>query len=241
MAEIVPEPTGYCSVEEIKKIFDTGQKTIHIGPDTDGEDNITEDGVKQYIYDVERRLDARISFKYAVPLGVPVDEVINQIARRRTAYDIFVDIYPSRESDALPEAVKEWRDLADGLLQDIITGSITLTVPAATGTGIKAMTSHLKRAREIEVKLTGTDWYYLGYEHIVPESFIATPVIDISTQYREETDYEMLWKEGAMRLVTGTNIPSGSLVYLFFLYQETPEYQKGIRREDIAPQEGSYL
>ncbi|GAI08795.1 unnamed protein product, partial [marine sediment metagenome] len=112
-------------------------------PDTDGEDNITEDGVKQYIYDVERRIDARISFKYAIPLAVPVDEVINQITRRRTAYDIYVDIYPSREFEALPEAVKEWRDLAESLLQDIITGSIALTVPTAEGTGIRAMTSHI--------------------------------------------------------------------------------------------------
>ncbi|GAH48811.1 unnamed protein product, partial [marine sediment metagenome] len=80
--------------------------------------------------------------------------------------------------------------------------------------------------------------YYLGYEYIVPESFIATPVVSISSQYVEGTDYEMMWREGAMRLVTGTNIPSGSLIYLFFLYQETPEYQKGIRREDGIAQEG---
>jgi len=235
----VPEPTGYCSVDEIKKIFETGQEVIKIGSADD--DNLTEDGVRQYIYDVERRIDAKLAFKYTIPFAVPVDEVINQIARRRTAYDIYVDIYPSREYEALPEAVKEWRDLATDLLNDIITGSITLTVPAASGTGVKAMTSHLRRAREIEVRLTGTDWNYIGYELIVPDSFIASRVLDLSTQYVEGTDYEMLWKEGAMRLVTGTNIPSGSLIYLYFLYQETPEYQKGIRREDITIQEGSYF
>ena len=235
----VPEITGYTSIAEIKAIFKAGQQVIKIGSADD--DNVTEDQVTQYIYDVERRLDARIAFKYTIPLAVPVDEVINQIARRRSAYDVYVDVYPSREFEALPEAVKEWRDLAEGLLQDVITGSITLTVPAAAGTGIKAMTSHLKRAREIEVRLTGTDWNYLGYEHIVPESFIATSVIDISSQYTEGTDYEMLWKEGAMRLVTGSGIAAGSLIYLFFLYQETPEYQKGIRREDVVTEEGSYL
>ncbi len=234
-----PEPTGYTSVAEINSILNAGQEVIKIGSADD--DNVTEDQVKQYIYDVERRIDARLAFKYTVPLGVPVDDVINQIARYRTAYDIWLVVYPSREVEALPDAVMEWRNLTDGLLQDVITGSITLTVPAATGTGIKAMTSHLKRAREIEVRLTGTDWYYLGYEHIVPESFIATSVVDISSQYTEGTDYEMLWKEGAMRLVTGTSIVAGSLVYLFFLYQETPEYQKGIRREDVATEEGSYL
>ncbi|GAG91408.1 unnamed protein product, partial [marine sediment metagenome] len=195
----------------------------------------------QYIYDVERRIDARISFKYAIPLAVPVDEVINQITRRRTAYDIYVDIFPSREFEALPEAVKEWRDLAESLLQDIITGSITLTVPTTEGTGIRAMTSHLKRARKIEVRLTGTDWQYLGYEYIVPDSFIATSTIDISTQYVEGTDYEMMWKEGAMRLVEGTSIEPNSIIYLYFLYQETPEYQRGIRREDRLIQEGDYI
>ncbi len=49
-----PEPTGYCSVEEIKKIFEAGQAVIKIGPDIDGEDNITEDGVKQYIWEHAR-------------------------------------------------------------------------------------------------------------------------------------------------------------------------------------------
>ena len=235
----VPEPTGYCSVAEIREIFERGQEVIKIGAADD--DNVTEDQVKQAIYDVERRIDARIAFKYTIPLAVPTDEVINQITRRRSAYDIFVDVYPSREFEALPEAVKEWRDLAESLLTDIITGSITLTIPAAAGTGIKAMTSHLRRAREIEVRLTGTDWNYLGYEHIVPESFIATSVVDISTQYTEGTDYEVLWREGAMRLVTGSSIVAGSLIYLFFLYQTTPEYQEGIRREDVASEEGSYL
>ena len=141
----------------------------------------------------------------------------------------------------MPEAVKEWRDLAEDLLNDIITGSITLTVPAASGTGVKAITSHLRRAREIEVRLTGTDWNYLGYELIVPESFIATSVLDLSTQYVEGTDYEMLWKEGAMRLVTGTNIPSGSLIYLYFLYQSTPTYQEGIRQDTRITQPGDYI
>ena len=234
----VPEITGYTSIAEIKDIFERGQEVIKIGS-ADG-DNMTEDQVTQAIYDVERRIDARLAFKYTIPFAVPVDDVINQIARRRSAYDIFVDVFPSREFEALPEAVKEWRNLAEDLLQDIITGSITLTVPAAAGTGIKAMTSHLKRAREIEVRLTGTDWYYLGYELIVPESFIATSVIDISSQYVEGTDYEMLWKEGAMRLVTGSSIMAGSLIYLFFLYQTTPTYQEGIRRDDRIAQEGGY-
>ena len=173
----VPEITGYTSIAEIKSIFEAGQESIRIGSADD--DNVTEDQVTQAIYDVERRIDARIAFKYTVPLDVPADDVINQIARRRTAYDIYVDVYPSREFEALPEAVKEWRNLAEDLLTDVISGAITLTAIATTGTEVKTMTSHLRRAREIEVRLTGTDWNYLGYELIVPESFIATPVLDL--------------------------------------------------------------
>ena len=235
----VPEITGYTSIAEIKDIFERGQQVIKIGAADD--DNVTEDQVTQAIYDVERRIDARLAFKYSIPFAVPVDDVINQIARRRSAYDIFVDVYPSREFEALPEAVKEWRDLAEDLLNDIITGSITLTVPSAAGTGIKMMTSHLKEAREIGVRLTSTDWNYLGYEYIVPKSFIATSVVDISSQYVEGTDYEMLWKEGAMRLVTGSSIVAGSLIYLFFLYQEAPTYQKGIRQDRVRIQEGDFV
>lgn len=69
----VPEPTGYCSIAEISSIFEAGQEVIKVGAADD--DNVTEDQVKQAIYDVERRVDARIAFKYTVPLGVPVDDV----------------------------------------------------------------------------------------------------------------------------------------------------------------------
>ncbi|GAI95931.1 unnamed protein product, partial [marine sediment metagenome] len=80
-------PTGYCSVEDVKGIFELASDIIRVGPDTDGADNITEAGVGNQIQDVERRIDARISFKYPVPLLVPVDDVVNQIAKYQAAYD----------------------------------------------------------------------------------------------------------------------------------------------------------
>lgn len=238
----MPKPTGYCTVAEIRAIFRAAQDVIKIGPAT--EDNLTETQVEEYIYKVERRIDARLSFKYSIPFAVPPDDIISQITCRRSAYDIYVDIYPSRQWEVLPEAVKEWKGLADGLLDDIISGQILLTVPVAAGTGIRAMTSHLKRAREIEVRLTGTDWICLGYEFIIPDSFIASRSTDESfpslDTYILGTDFEMLWQEGYMRRVSGSSIPISSVVYLYFLYQETPEYQKGIREESEL-EEGGYL
>lgn len=235
----MPNPTGYCTVDEIISIFQAQQNIIKFGSaDTD---NLTKEQVEKYIYDVERRIDARIKFRYSTPLDVPVDDVINQIARYRTAYDIFVDVYPSREWEALPEAVVEWRRRADDLLKDIISGAILLEVPTVEGTGIRAMTSHLKRAREIEIQLSNTDWTITGYEFIVANSFIAVPKEeDWANKYQQGTDYEVVWKEGYVRRVTTSSIPEGKTIYLYFLYLETEEFQEGtIQRRDII--EGGYI
>lgn len=235
----MPNLTGYCTVDEIISIFQATQNTIKIG--LVPPNNLTEKQVEKYIYDVERRIDAKIRFRYSTPLEVPPDDVINQIARYRTSYDIFVDVYPSREWEALPAAVVEWRKRADDFLKDIISGAIILEVPTIEGAGIRAMTSHLKRAREIEVRLSGTDWTNIGYRFIVADSFIAVPAEeDWPNKYRQGTDYEVLWKEGYMRRVITSGIPSGKKIYLYFLYQETEEFQEGtIQKRDIT--EGGYI
>ena len=65
----VPEITGYTSIAEIKDIFKRTQDAIKIG--TADDDNMTEGQVTQAIYDVERRIDARLAFKYTIPFAVP--------------------------------------------------------------------------------------------------------------------------------------------------------------------------
>ena len=168
------EPTGYCSVDDIKAIFQLASDIIRVGPDTDGADNITETGVEDQIQDVERRIDARISFKYPVPLLVPVDDVVNQVTKYQAAYDIYVIAAASRGMEVIPEVVKEWRKQAQTLLKDIIDGRISLTALPAEGAGVRAMTSHLRKAREIEVTLQDfDDWSAIGYEFIIKESFIV--------------------------------------------------------------------
>ena len=228
-------PTGYCSVEDVKAIFKLASDIIKVGPDTDGADNITEAGVGDYIEDVERRIDARISFKYPVPLLIPVDDVVNQIAKYQAAYDIYVVAAPSRSMEMVPEMVKEWKNQAQVLLKDIINGRITLTVHPAEDAGRRATTSHLKKIREVEVTLRDfNDWSAIGYEFIIKESFIVQATEDDdSTRYTLDTDFDVLWKEGLMRRVTGTSISKGQKVYCYFSYLETTIYQKGLRRENL--------
>jgi len=192
-------PTGYCSVDDVKAIFELASDIIRVGPDTDGADNITEDGVGDQIEDVERRIDARISFKYPVPLLVPVDDVVNQVTKYQAAYDIYVIAAASRGMEVVPEVVKEWKKQAQDLLKDIIDGRISLTVLPAEGAGKRATTSHLKKAREIEVTLQDfDDWSAIGYEFIIKESFIVQKTEDDDLpRYKLGTDFEVLWKEAS--------------------------------------------
>ena len=231
--------TGYCSVADVLNILQALQGIIQVG--SEAEDNLTEAQVKEYIDDVERRIDARIAFKYATPLEIPTDDVINQIVKYRTAYDIYMVVFPSRNLEILPEAVKEWKVLADGMQQEVVSGAILLTVPPLSGAGYKITTSHLKRAREIEIRLIDYDWYFLGYEFIVENSFIVrTSLTDRTSKLVYGTDYEMVWKEGKMRRVRGTSISSGQVVYCYFLYLATMDY-RGELREQTKLQEEGYI
>lgn len=233
------EATGYCSIENVKDIFKLASDIIRIGPDTDGSDNITEAGVEDQIQDVERRIDARISFKYPVPLLVPVDDVVNQITKYQAAYDIYVIAAASRGMEVIPEVVKEWKKQAQALLKDIIDGRISLTVRPAEGAGRKVSTNHLKKIREIEVKLSGTDWSAIGYEFIIKESFIVrTSKAPDATEFRLDTDFDVNWRDGLMRRISGTSISNGQTVYCYFLYLETTEYQKSLRQQNIFTDEG---
>lgn len=235
------EPTGYCSVEDVKGIFRRASDIVKVGPDTDGADNITEDGVGENIYDVERRVDVRISFKYPVPLLVPVDDVVNQIVKNQAAYDIYTVVAAIR-LDVVPEVVKTWRDQAQALLKDIIDGRISLTALPAEGAGKRATTSHLKKIREVEVTLQDfDDWSAIGYEFIIKDSFIVQKSADNDTpRYKLNTDFDVNWREGRMRRVSGSSIAKGQKVYCYFSYLETRDYQKGLRQESLFV-DGTYI
>lgn len=219
-------------------ILQTAQNIVRVG--SADSDNITEARIDEYIEDVERRIDAKIEFKYSIPLAVPVDDVINQITKYQAAYDIYVVISVSRDREVLPEAVKRWGTLANDLLNDIVEGNISLTVLPAEGVGKRAITSHLKKIRAVEVKLSAYDWSLIGYEFIIKESFIARLKEDSVAEFTVDTDFDVLWKEGLMRRVIGTSISDGRTVYCYFSYLEVTAYQKTLRQENLFTDEGYF-
>jgi len=82
------------------------------------------------------------------------------------------------------------------------------------------------------------DYSAIGYEFIIKESFIVQKSEDDDVpRYKLNTDFEVLWKEGLMRRVTGSSIAKGQKVYCYFSYLETREYQKGLRQENLSVDE----
>lgn len=227
---------AYCSLQDVKNILQTAQNIVRVGPADS--DNLTEATIDEYIEDVERRIDAKIAFKYSVPLAVPVDDIVNQITKYQAAYDIYTVLLVSRTAEVIPAAVKAWMNLADDLLTDVVEGRISLTVLPAEGVGKRASTSHLKKIREVEVKLSSFDWSAIGYKFIVKESFIVRPVKDGVAEFKLGIDFDADWKEGKIRRITGTLIPDGRTVYCYFLYLETTDYQKSLRQENLFVDEG---
>jgi len=222
-------PVGYCTVEDVEAIFKTAQDIIKIGPEET--DNITRAGVEKYIKDVEDRLNARLRAKYPVPLAVPVDDVINQIVKRRTAYDIVVDSPIGINSIALPVAVVEWKNDASRDEKDVLTGRILLTV-STREVRARLLSNHLKQMRNLNIRISGYDWNQIGYEFIIPKSIVVRAGEEIkSEEFVLGVDYEDDAREGLIRRLADSGITDGQSVYLSFLYLETQDYQKGTRIE----------
>lgn len=129
----------------------------------------------------------------------------------------------------LPEAIKEWKERADGMLQDIIDGAITLTHPFVTSGGMRAASSNIREAREVSVILRNTDWSYLNYEYVLPTSMVVCSDIEMKNVYDRDVDYKLNEREGYLRRTQGSTIPDGGTVYCWFLYLKTTAFQKGTR------------
>lgn len=231
-------PIGYCSVEDVEKIFKAAQDIIKIGPAET--DNLTRSEVENYIKDVEDRLNAKLRAKYPVPMPIPVDNIVNQIVKRRTAYDIFVDSPMAANFTETPVTVTAWKDIATSYEKDILAGRILLTV-STREIRARLLANHLKQMRNLNVGISGTDWNQIGYEFIIPKSIIvrAGEAID-SEEFVLGVDYEDDAREGLIRRLADGGIKDGQNVYLSFLYLETQDYQKGTRIEKELFDESYY-
>jgi len=222
-------PIGYCTVEDVENIFKAAQDIIKIGPAET--DNLTRSQVEGYIKDVEDRLNARLRAKYPIPLGIPVDDIINQIVKRRTAYDIVVDSPIGINSVELPVAVVAWKNMASSDEKDVLTGRILLTV-STREVRARLVINHLKRMRNLNIGISGYDWNHIGQEFIIPKSIIVRAGEEITSEiFVLGVDYEDDAREGLIRRLKDGGIGDGQRVYLSFLYLETEDYQKGTRIE----------
>jgi len=222
-------PIGYCTVDDVHRIFKIAQDIIKIGPTET--DNITRAGVEGYIKDVEDRLNARLRAKYPVPLAIPVDDIINQIVKYRTAYDIFVSSPMAVGYTETPIAVTEWKDIASSYEKDVLASRILLTV-STRETRARLLSNHLKQMRNLNIRISGYDWNQIGYEFIIPKSIVVRAGEEIkSEEFVLGVDYEDDAREGLIRRLANSGITDGQSIYLSFLYLETQDYQKGTRVE----------
>jgi len=222
-------PIGYCTVEDVEAIFKAAQDIIKIGPAET--DNFTQSEVEEYIKDAEDRLNSKLRAKYPVPMPVPVDNIVNQIVKYRTAYDLFVNSAMAINFTATPVAVTAWKDKAISDEKNILTGRILLTV-STREVRARLLSNHLKQMRNLNVGISGTDWNQIGYEFIVPKSIVVRAGEEIgSEEFVLGIDYEDDAREGLIRRLADGGIRDGQSVYLSFLYLETQDYQKGTRIE----------
>jgi hypothetical protein len=68
------------------------------------------------------------------------------------------------------------------------------------------------------VTLTGTSWRSLSHANLVPDSAVVAGNLSLDTVYVEGTDYVMDYEQGKLKRVSGTAIPDGGTVYVWYFY-----------------------
>ncbi|MCX6640267.1 MAG: hypothetical protein NTW14_07260 [bacterium] len=66
--------------------------------------------------------------------------------------------------------------------------------------------------------LSGTSWSSLVHENLVPNSIVVSGDQALDTVYVEGTDYVILYETGRIKRVTGSAIPDGGTVYVWYFY-----------------------
>ncbi len=66
--------------------------------------------------------------------------------------------------------------------------------------------------------LTGTNWTSLTRQDLVPDTIVVTGDQALDTVYVEGTDYVVDYELGKIRRVSGTSIPDGGTVYVWYFY-----------------------
>lgn len=68
------------------------------------------------------------------------------------------------------------------------------------------------------VILTGVNWRLLTHANLVPDTVVVAADQALNTVYIEGTDYVVNYEEGKVKRVSGTAIPDGASVYIWYFY-----------------------
>jgi len=68
------------------------------------------------------------------------------------------------------------------------------------------------------VVLPGTNWRNLPHENLAPNTAVVSSDLALNTVYIEGTDYVLNYELGRIKRVTGSAIPDGGTVYVWYFY-----------------------
>ncbi len=97
----------------------------------------------------------------------------------------------------------------------------------------------------VEITLTGTSWYPLGYQNILPGSVVVGNDDFPSTRYVEGADYAVKDVDGEIKRLSGSSIASGATIYVWLLpltvYVEDQDYEVDHSAGRISRKVGSSI
>lgn len=119
--------TQYTSMEQIARRLRTASGRVNLDHDEPipgtNDIDMSYETADSYRINVERTLERRFSRFYSVPLVLTADstvEMLDDIACKLTAYEIWTVLNPEYTTDVIPAAVMQWKTDAEVQLEQII-------------------------------------------------------------------------------------------------------------------------
>jgi len=223
---------SFCTVSDVKRILRTRstvqESFVVIGTDGD----VTEDEVSTEIETQSDYIIRRLGFTPAYSSGVP--PIIRRICEYLVAYNIYLRVWTSAQElrETIPEQIKEWKLIAEELLDKIINGEIAIEPETSEDRpSVLLISSDIERVEDEQVTLKLSSWASLNLAPVVPNSErVASAKLGGGTIYTRNTDYEILYREGKIRRLSGGSIAENTKVYITYLAEK--ERPDAVRRTE---------
>lgn len=179
------------------------------------DDHMTEAEALVFIEESEDFIEIKLNTTLTSPTTV-----VKGAMARHAACEIWKALNTAAGGDAIPPVIESWCEFIDDLVKALESGASSEEIDegAEENRASAPWSSVYREARDEEVTLNETQYEPLTFQRIVPRTESVRSEKDGGTFYSRGTDYEIFYKSGELRRLSGGAITDGQKVFIDYVY-----------------------